>query len=123
MPCRWIVAFLCVCCVQDFFGKSDPYLVFSRKNHDGSFSAVHKSPVIKNTLDPDWQPFVVTSQKLCNGDDNREIQVSTLGHENRQLEMLAARALLGCFRKTLHWKGCLCSCQHYTSFLCQTLAW
>ena len=31
--------------LQDFLGKSDPYLQFSRQNPDGSYSPVHKIPV------------------------------------------------------------------------------
>jgi len=31
--------------LQDFFGKSDPYLEFSKENSDGSFTPVHKTEV------------------------------------------------------------------------------
>ena len=31
--------------VQDFMGKSDPYLQFARQNSNGSYTVVHKIPV------------------------------------------------------------------------------
>lgn len=31
--------------MQDFLGKSDPYLEFARQNPDGSYTVVHKIPV------------------------------------------------------------------------------
>ena len=31
--------------VQDFLGKSDPYLEFAKQNPDGSFSPVHRTEV------------------------------------------------------------------------------
>ena len=31
--------------LQDFLGKSDPYLIISRQLPDGSFAAVHKTKV------------------------------------------------------------------------------
>ena len=34
-----------IAAVQDFFGKSDPYLEFARQNPDGTYSAVHRIPV------------------------------------------------------------------------------
>ncbi|XP_036362931.1 copine-8-like isoform X1 [Octopus sinensis] len=60
---------------KDFFGKSDPFLIFYRANEDRSFTAVHKTEVIKNTLNPTWQPFNVMASVLCNGDYDRVIKV------------------------------------------------
>ena len=31
--------------LQDFLGKSDPYLEFQKQNPDGSFSVVHRTMV------------------------------------------------------------------------------
>lgn len=36
-----------------------------------SFTAVHKTEVIKNTLNPTWRPFQIAAVKLCNGDYDR----------------------------------------------------
>ncbi|KAK3612048.1 hypothetical protein CHS0354_021732 [Potamilus streckersoni] len=60
---------------KDFFGKSDPFLVFYRANEDNSFTVVHKTEVIKNTLSPTWAPFTIPVRTLCSGDYNRTIKV------------------------------------------------
>ncbi|XP_044182239.1 copine-8-like isoform X1 [Acropora millepora] len=63
---------------KDFFGKSDPFLVFYRSNEDSSytsFTACHRTEVIKNTLNPVWKPFTIPARTLCNGDYDRSIRV------------------------------------------------
>uniref|UniRef100_A0A674NRS2 Copine Vb n=1 Tax=Takifugu rubripes TaxID=31033 RepID=A0A674NRS2_TAKRU len=60
---------------KDFFGKSDPFMVFYRSNEDGTFTICHKTEVVKNTLNPVWQPFTIPVRALCNGDFDRTIKV------------------------------------------------
>ncbi|XP_038255033.1 copine-8 isoform X5 [Dermochelys coriacea] len=60
---------------KDFFGKSDPFLVFYRSNEDGSFTISHKTEVVKNTLNPVWQAFKISVRALCNGDYDRTIKI------------------------------------------------
>ncbi|XP_073229947.1 copine-8-like isoform X2 [Porites lutea] len=60
---------------KDFFGKSDPFLVFYRCNEDNSYTACHRTEVIKNTLNPTWKPFSIQARALCNGDYDRSIRV------------------------------------------------
>ncbi|XP_015229508.1 PREDICTED: copine-8-like [Cyprinodon variegatus] len=60
---------------KDFFGKSDPFLVFYRSNEDGTFTICHKTEVIKNNLNPVWQPFIIPVRALCNGDYDRTVKV------------------------------------------------
>ncbi|KAK7102331.1 copine-8-like [Littorina saxatilis] len=60
---------------KDWFGKSDPFLVFHRANEDGSYTVVHRTEVIKNTLNPTWHPLTVPVRQLCNGDYDRSIRV------------------------------------------------
>ncbi|XP_029017968.1 copine-8 [Betta splendens] len=60
---------------KDFFGKSDPFLVFYRSNEDGTFTICHKTEVVKNTLNPVWQAFKLPVRALCNGDYDRTIKV------------------------------------------------
>ncbi|XP_053717693.1 copine-8 isoform X3 [Synchiropus splendidus] len=60
---------------KDFFGKSDPFLVFYRSNEDGTFTICHKTEVIKTTLNPVWQAFKIPVRALCNGDYDRTIKV------------------------------------------------
>uniref|UniRef100_A0AAY4DPX1 Copine-2 n=1 Tax=Denticeps clupeoides TaxID=299321 RepID=A0AAY4DPX1_9TELE len=63
---------------KDFFGKSDPYLEFHKQGEDGKWMLVHRTEVIKNTLDPVWKPFTVPLISLCNGDVDRNIKVSPI---------------------------------------------
>ncbi|TKS77533.1 Copine-5 [Collichthys lucidus] len=60
---------------KDFFGKSDPFMVFYRSNEDGTFTICHKTEVVKNTLNPVWQSFSIPVRALCNGDYDRTIKV------------------------------------------------
>ncbi|OMJ71940.1 hypothetical protein SteCoe_29728 [Stentor coeruleus] len=60
---------------KDFFGKSDPYLIFYRSLGTGSWSEVYRTEIIKNTLDPIWKPIHINCQKLCNGDENKPIKI------------------------------------------------
>ena len=39
------------------------------------FTVVHKTEVIKNTLNPTWKPFTVQVRSLCNGDYDRLLKV------------------------------------------------
>jgi copine 5/8/9 len=60
---------------KDFFGKSDPFLVFSRTNENGTFTVVHKTEAVMKTLNPTWKPFTILVRTLCNGDLDRVIKV------------------------------------------------
>ncbi|XP_048859014.1 copine-8-like isoform X2 [Brienomyrus brachyistius] len=60
---------------KDFFGKSDPFMVFYRSNEDGTFTICHKTEVVKTTLNPVWQPFSIPVRAFCNGDYERSIKV------------------------------------------------
>ncbi|XP_077565868.1 copine-8 isoform X1 [Stigmatopora nigra] len=60
---------------KDFFGKSDPFLVFYRSNEDSTFTICHKTEVVKSTLNPVWQAFKIPVRALCNGDYDRTIKV------------------------------------------------
>ena len=60
---------------KDFFGKSDPYLEFQRCNEDNTFSVVHRTEVIKNTINPTWKPFTIHANVLCNGDYDRTLRI------------------------------------------------
>ncbi|RMB99529.1 hypothetical protein DUI87_24266 [Hirundo rustica rustica] len=60
---------------KDFFGKSDPFMVFYRSNEDGTFTICHKTEVVRNTLNPIWAAFAIPVRALCNGDHDRAIKV------------------------------------------------
>merc|ERR1712179_312828 len=60
---------------KDFFGKSDPFLIFYRSNEMNIYTAVHKTEVIKNTLNPVWKSIVIPARILCAGDHDRTIKI------------------------------------------------
>jgi Ca2+-dependent lipid-binding protein len=60
---------------KDLLGKSDPYLVISKAYSDGSFSVVHRTEIIKNNLNPQWEPFIISVQQLCSGDYERTLKI------------------------------------------------
>ncbi|XP_065554271.1 uncharacterized protein LOC136023602 isoform X4 [Lathamus discolor] len=60
---------------KDFFGKSDPFLVFYRSNEDGTFTICHRTEVARQTLAPVWAAFDIPVRALCNGDPDRTIKV------------------------------------------------
>uniref|UniRef100_A0A8C3Q8V9 Uncharacterized protein n=1 Tax=Geospiza parvula TaxID=87175 RepID=A0A8C3Q8V9_GEOPR len=51
---------------KDFFGKSDPFMVFYRSNEDGTFTICHKTEVVRNTLNPVWAAFAIPVRALWN---------------------------------------------------------
>ena len=59
---------------KDFFGKSDPFMEIFRSSESGQYILVHRTEVIKNTLNPDWRPFQLSVRSLCNGDDERDLK-------------------------------------------------
>lgn len=60
---------------MDLFGKSDPYLEIYKQSPDGTWMLVHRTEVVRNTLDPTWKPFTLHLQVLCNGDLEKNIKV------------------------------------------------
>ncbi|XP_065827522.1 copine-3-like [Oscarella lobularis] len=86
---------------KDFFGKSDPYLEISRGLEDNNFVLVHRTEVIRNTLNPRWKKFQISAQKLCNGDFDRPLQLTCWDWDKNDTPDLigrgitSVRALLG----------------------------
>ena len=68
-----------LCCVSlkkmDWFGSSDPFLVFSRVKRDGSRTEVHTTEVIKDNLNPQFKPIVISYSELCNGNDSQPFRL------------------------------------------------
>ncbi|CAB1354232.1 unnamed protein product [Coregonus sp. 'balchen'] len=46
-----------------------------KKDFFGKFTICHKTEVVKNTLNPVWQPFTIPVRALCNGDYDRTVKV------------------------------------------------
>ncbi|XP_017168221.1 copine-2 isoform X1 [Mus musculus] len=67
---------------KDLFGKSDPFLEFYKPGDDGKWMLVHRTEVIKYTLDPVWKPFTVPLVSLCDGDLEKPIQVMCYDYDS-----------------------------------------
>ncbi|KAJ5077291.1 copine [Anaeramoeba ignava] len=64
---------------KDFFGKSDPFLVFYRQQIDGSsWIKSYQTEVIKSNLNPVWKSFSVSANDLCGGQYDRPIRIECL---------------------------------------------
>lgn len=59
----------------NIFFSSDPFLEFRKSCEDGEFRVVHRTEVIKWTLNPNWKPFTIPLHALCGNDKDREIKV------------------------------------------------
>lgn len=44
------------------------------------FTVVHRTEVIKKTLNPTWRPFTISVRSLCNGDYDRYYNIETHYH-------------------------------------------
>lgn len=60
---------------KDFFGKSDPFVIISKSTESGGYVAVHKTEVIKTTLNPVWKPITIPVRNLNNGDYERTLKL------------------------------------------------
>ncbi|XP_078256416.1 copine-2 [Rhinoraja longicauda] len=67
---------------KDLFGKSDPYLEFHKQEEDAKWMLVHRTEVIKNTLDPIWKPFSMPLVSLCDGHVDKTIKVLCYDYDN-----------------------------------------
>ncbi|XP_048765643.2 copine-3-like [Ostrea edulis] len=67
---------------KDFLGKSDPYLEILKKAADGSWQVVHRTEVIKNTLNPVWRPFTLSVHDLCGGNKSQDIKFDCYDYDN-----------------------------------------
>uniref|UniRef100_A0A3P8VI97 Copine 7 n=1 Tax=Cynoglossus semilaevis TaxID=244447 RepID=A0A3P8VI97_CYNSE len=66
---------------KDLFSKSDPFLEIYRINDDETEQLVHRTEVIKNNLNPVWEPFKVSLISLCSCDDERKLKVRSFKGE------------------------------------------
>merc|ERR1719410_301505 len=82
---------------KDWFGKSDPFIEISRSTENNSYILVHRTEVIKNTLDPVWGTMEVSSRCLCNGDEFRDIKFDVFDW-NRS----GSHEIIGSFHTNVH---------------------
>jgi len=67
---------------KDFFGKSDPYLEIFRETGAGSNVLIHKTNVVKNTLNPTWQKFRLSMQALSGGNLDTKLTIKCWDWDN-----------------------------------------
>merc|ERR1719322_900443 len=82
---------------KDWFGKSDPFIEISRSTENNSYILVHRTEVIKNTLDPKWATIEMSSRSLCNGDEFRDIKFDVFDW-NRS----GSHEIIGSFHTNVH---------------------
>ena len=67
---------------KDFFGKSDPFLSFYRPIAEGTKQLLHRTEVVKKSLNPEWKPFSLSVRALCQGDKNKEFIIECHDYDN-----------------------------------------
>ncbi|XP_061526657.1 copine-7 isoform X3 [Phyllopteryx taeniolatus] len=68
---------------KDLFSKSDPFLEIYRINDDETEQLVHRTEVIKNNLNPVWEPFKVSLISLCSCDEERRLKCLVWDYDSR----------------------------------------
>uniref|UniRef100_A0AAY4B5F8 Copine VII n=1 Tax=Denticeps clupeoides TaxID=299321 RepID=A0AAY4B5F8_9TELE len=68
---------------KDLFSKSDPFLEIYRINDDETEQLVHRTTVIKNNLNPVWEPFKVSLISLCSCDEDRKLKCLVWDYDSR----------------------------------------
>jgi hypothetical protein len=56
---------------KDTFGKSDPFIIISKLEDNGTRTKVFETPVRKNTLNPEWKNIIIPEVTLNNGEPDR----------------------------------------------------
>lgn len=79
---------------------SDPYLIIKRAIDEKGkeFSPIHKTEKILKTLDPVWNPFVLSLSRLCNNDPKWPIII-----ECYDWDQSGSDDLIGMVKVRLYW--------------------
>nr|XP_021506028.1 copine-6 isoform X1 [Meriones unguiculatus]XP_021506029.1 copine-6 isoform X1 [Meriones unguiculatus] len=59
---------------KDLFSKSDPFMEIYKTNGDQSEQLVWRTEVVKNNLNPSWEPFRLSLHSLCSCDVHRPLK-------------------------------------------------
>nr|XP_034378989.1 copine-7 isoform X2 [Arvicanthis niloticus] len=68
---------------KDLFSKSDPFLELYRVNDDSSEQLVYRTEVVKNNLNPVWEPFKVSLNSLCSCEETRPLKCLVWDYDSR----------------------------------------
>mmetsp|Transcript_19842 Transcript_19842/g.25653 ORF Transcript_19842/g.25653 Transcript_19842/m.25653 type:complete len:588 (+) Transcript_19842:125-1888(+) len=66
---------------KDLIGQSDPFVMISRLNEDGSWTACYKTETKMNTKQPRWNVIQSSVQQLANGDVYRPLQFECFDYD------------------------------------------
>ncbi|KAJ3340245.1 hypothetical protein HDU93_007207 [Gonapodya sp. JEL0774] len=61
---------------KDFFGLSDPFLMIEKQRDDGTWVQVYRTPEVRKSLNPSWEPFRLSTAQLNNGAPTRPLRWS-----------------------------------------------
>lgn len=67
---------------KSWLRSSNPFLIISRSNEDGSHSVVAKTEVEHGTQNPSWKPITIRATTLCNGDFERSIRIDCYNYRD-----------------------------------------
>lgn len=65
-----------------WFNCMKAFLLISRSNEDGSYTAVVKTEPVHSTQNPMWEPFTIDITRLCNGDFDRCFKIDCYNHRD-----------------------------------------
>nr|XP_021526684.1 copine-7 isoform X2 [Aotus nancymaae] len=68
---------------KDLFSKSDPFLELYRVNDDQGLQLVYRTEVVKNDLNPVWEPFKVSLSSLCSCEETRPLKCLVWDYDSR----------------------------------------
>lgn len=81
---------------KDLLGKTDGFLIISRKTGEGTWLPILKTEVVKNNLNPTWRPLQARTNQLCNGDFDSPIKVECFDYDS-----ITSKDLVGSFETTV----------------------
>jgi hypothetical protein len=65
---------------KSLFSKPDVFLEFYRFLPDGSRQLSYRSKTYKNSVNPDWDPFEISSRSLCGTDSDQEFLIEVYAY-------------------------------------------
>ena len=97
---------------EGMFSSSDPFLLISRMNEDGTFTQVWKNEKISNNLNPNWPPVGIPMAQLCNGDIERPLRIEIFdfeksGHHHSMGEVRFILKILLCMYVCMYVVSCI----------------
>ncbi|XP_075260600.1 copine-8-like [Convolutriloba macropyga] len=66
---------------KDFITKSDPFLVFHKRNSHDGFTPVGQTTVIRDDLNPNWPAFRINCATFCDNNPQLELKIDCYDHE------------------------------------------